>query len=838
MQRRDDTSDSGYGLAFEIRILLAKANLLLEGLWRHGRLFFCVVGLFIGLSLLDIWSYTSNWLHILALVLFAAATLYTLYYAVRRFERPTRARALRYLERRNQLGHRPLQSLGVTSEAEKINNTSSNLMWRIYQKTLRRSLAGLKVGGPRLDMGVEDNYGFRAIVILLLVAAFIIAGPRSTERLYAAVTPQVVTPAAPTNVTAWITPPAYTAQAPILLSLPENRDGAVKEYVVPTQSSFIAHVFGGEGEAPLLIIGEDRQEFSQTDARNFQIETSFEQSAKVKIEKDGEIIANWQLNIIADEIPTVSIIDEPKMTERSAFNLQYQALDDYGVQNIGGEITRENSGDKIDLALPTPGRGSKRIVGKSYHELTSHPWAGLPVTLILFAEDQLGQRGSSDALDFVLPERIFTHPVAKALIEQRKRLVTEPEASRMEVALVLHTLADLPESFNNDMTVQLSLSTARAMLVNGESQKSIDEVVDILWDTALHLENGDLSMAEAALREAQEALMEALNSDASDAEIKRLVEELRAAMENFLQALAEQAQPMDNQATGDPNSQDQLIESQDLQKLLDRIDQFARGGARDAARQLLSELQNIMENLKAAEARPPSASQQEAQQMLNELGQLMQKQQDLLDQTFRKSQGRQPQQGDQPGQNGQPRQNGQQPGQQGQQGQQGQSDQRGNLQDLAEVQEAIRQMLGELMGRIGENGEIPEALGRAERSMNDARGALEQGQGQSALQSEGEALESLRQGTESMAQQMMENGQGQGPQSAGPGQPGQGRDPLGRPLNEEGNQGRNAGNATMRSEGESLNKSRSIRDEVQRRLSDPARSMLERDYLKRLLDIF
>ena len=526
------------------------------------------------------------------------------------------------------------------------------------------------------------------------------------------------------------------------------------------------------------------------------------------------------------------------MTERSAFNLQYQALDDYGVQNIGGEITRENSGDKIDLALPTPGRGSKRIVGKSYHELTSHPWAGLPVTLILFAEDQLGQRGSSDALDFVLPERIFTHPVAKALIEQRKRLVTEPEASRMEVALVLHTLADLPESFNNDMTVQLSLSTARAMLVNGESQKSIDEVVDILWDTALHLENGDLSMAEAALREAQEALMEALNSDASDAEIKRLVEELRAAMENFLQALAEQAQPMDNQATGDPNSQDQLIESQDLQKLLDRIDQFARGGARDAARQLLSELQNIMENLKAAEARPPSASQQEAQQMLNELGQLMQKQQDLLDQTFRKSQGRQPQQGDQPGQNGQPRQNGQQPGQQGQQGQQGQSDQRGNLQDLAEVQEAIRQMLGELMGRIGENGEIPEALGRAERSMNDARGALEQGQGQSALQSEGEALESLRQGTESMAQQMMENGQGQGPQSAGPGQPGQGRDPLGRPLNEEGNQGRNAGNATMRSEGESLNKSRSIRDEVQRRLSDPARSMLERDYLKRLLDIF
>ncbi|MEX0582066.1 MAG: DUF4175 family protein, partial [Sneathiella sp.] len=534
-------------------------------------------------------------------------------------------------EQRNQLDHRPLQSLGASSEAEKVNNTSSNLMWRIYQKTLRRSLVGLKVGGPRLDMGIEDNYGFRAIVILLLVAAFIVAGPRSTERLYAAVTPKIVAPAVPTNVTAWITPPAYTAQAPILLSHPENKDGEIKTYVVPAQSGFIAHVFGREGEPPVLIAGEERQEFSATDARNFQTEATFDQSTLLKIEKDGEIIASWQLNTVADEVPTVSILDEPKVTERSAFNLQYQALDDYGVQNIGGEITRDNAEGRIDLALPTPGRGSKRIVGKSYHELTSHPWAGLPVKLTLFAEDQLGQRGFSEALNFVLPERTFTHPVAKALIEQRKKLVTGPEDSRTDVALVLQMIASLPESFNNDVTVQLSLSTARAMLVNGESQKSIDEVVEILWDTALHLENGDLSMAEAALRKAQEALMEALNSDASDAEVKRLVEELRAAMENFLQALAQQSPPMDNQAAGDPNSQDQFIESQDLQKLLDRIDQFARGGARDAARQLLSELQNIMENLKSAEARPPSAGQQEAQQMLNELGKLMQRQQELLD---------------------------------------------------------------------------------------------------------------------------------------------------------------------------------------------------------------
>ncbi|MDF2368817.1 DUF4175 family protein, partial [Sneathiella sp.] len=522
MQRRDDTSDRGYGLGFEIRILLAKANLLLEGIWRHGRLFFCLIGLFIGVSLLDIWSYTAGWVHLLALILFVGASLYGLYKLARNLEAPTRGRALRYLERRNQMSHRPLQSLGGHSEAEKFNNTPASTMWRIYQKSLRQYLGGLKIGLPRLDMGIEDTYGFRAVVVLLLVAAFVIAGPKSTDRLYAAVTPSIGTPAVPVEVTAWITPPAYTGQAPILLTNSQSNEETVQTYIVPEQSSFIANVFGGDREAPTLLIGEEREEFAATDVRNFQIETTFNKSTNLQIEKDGDVIANWQLTIIADEIPTAAFLNNPEITERAAFKLQYQATDDYGVERISGEITRENSEEKIDLVLPTPGRGSKQVISKSYHDLTAHPWAGLPVTLTLIAEDQIGQRGYSDAMSFTLPERRFTHAVAKALIEQRKNLVRDPDGNRDNVALVLEVLTTLPDSVNNDVTVMLALSTAQSILVTGKDQSDIDEVIDILWDTALRLENGDLSLAEAALREAQEALMEALNNNASDAEIKRL----------------------------------------------------------------------------------------------------------------------------------------------------------------------------------------------------------------------------------------------------------------------------------------------------------------------------
>ena len=72
---------------------------------------------------------------------------------------------------------------------------------------------------------------------------------------------------------------------------------------------------------------------------------------------------------------------------------------------------------------------------------------------------------------------------------------------------------------------------------------------------AVTIEDGKLSDAEAALRAAQEALRQALERGATDEEIKKLTDELRAALDKFMQALAEQmrknpqqlARPLDPQ---------------------------------------------------------------------------------------------------------------------------------------------------------------------------------------------------------------------------------------------------------------------------------------------------
>ncbi len=61
---------------------------------------------------------------------------------------------------------------------------------------------------------------------------------------------------------------------------------------------------------------------------------------------------------------------------------------------------------------------------------------------------------------------------------------------------------------------------------------------------AVFLEDGDLSQAERDLRAAQEALRQALERGASDEEIKKLMQDLRAALDKYMQQLAEQMRAM------------------------------------------------------------------------------------------------------------------------------------------------------------------------------------------------------------------------------------------------------------------------------------------------------
>ena len=431
--------------------------------------------------------------------------------------------------------------------------------------------------------------------------------------------------------------------------------------------------------------------------------------------------------------------------------------------------------------------------------------------MTLVARDEAEQEGRSEPVELTLPARQFTDPLARAVVEQRAKLAMDANAAPL-VGDALDALTLAPEDTFDDIGDYLALRSAYHRLQNARNDDELRELVDYLWSVALGIEDGDLSLAAQALRDAQEALRQALENGASDEEIARLTEELREAMQEFLQALAEEARRNPNMANLPPNPDMQMLRSQDLERMLDQIENLAKNGARDAAKQLLSELQNMLENLQAG--RPMQGDQQAGEQMmqsLNELADMIRRQQELMDQTHRAERGM--------GENGEPMTP---------------EEMAEALRQLQEQQQGLEQALQELMEQMEGMGMQPNGkLGQAGEAMGRATGALGEGQPGQAVGNQGDALEALRQGAQSMAQQFANQGPGYNGNPGGQQMPNE--DPLGRPQRTIGP---DLGTTVKVPDEIDIQRAREILEAIRKRLGDPGRSILERDYLERLLDRF
>ena len=138
--------------------------------------------------------------------------------------------------------------------------------------------------------------------------------------------------------------------------------------------------------------------------------------------------------MVTDTPPEVEFLEPPKRTSRTYLRLDYEARDDYALTGVQAVIRlREGQSvpgndNAIRIELPAPSLGLPLVKGNSIQDVTAHPWAGLPVEIRLHALDARGQAGASDAFAMVLPERVFNHPVARAIFEVRKQLNT-PDAA-------------------------------------------------------------------------------------------------------------------------------------------------------------------------------------------------------------------------------------------------------------------------------------------------------------------------------------------------------------------------------------------------------------------------
>lgn len=856
---------------FRLMVAVARVVVSFERMWPVLWPVVAVLGGFLAVSLLDLWQLLPVALHWAGLAGFATLLAAALWHARGALALAGADAGLARLEHDSGIPHRALRALDDRLPAE-VADPATRALWEAHRARLARMVGRLHLAAPRSGLPSRDPWALRAALLLLLVLALVDARGEYGARLLAAFAPTGARAAPPPPIAAqlWVTPPAYTRKPP----LGAEQTATAERLVVPSGSEALAQLHHlPEGSDPtaarLVAPGQEPRPLAALGPGSGEARVALGESGRLAIlGPNGRELAGWSLEVLPDQAPTVSFVDEPKVTHRGVLRIAFEASDDYGVSEIALELataTRPEETERLPLAKSQPRPG--KLASAAYSDLLAHPFAGLPVRLRLIATDSIGLTGQSGHLEVTLPERNFRNPLARAVIEQRKALVATPE-QKAQIAGRLAALAETQAAGAIGATVPLSLRVAALRTRDAETREQRRSVVDLLWEIALFIEDGALSSAERELRALQERLERALAEQASDAELERLLAELQEALDRFLeeltrQALAEQRDPgAQQQEPMQPVDPSQMVDRQDLQRMLDRARELMRSGQRDAARQLLSQLREMLENLQVARGQRRQSPEQRA---LSDLQKMIELQRNLLDRSHRMQQGalgneqRQDQMQGQQGRQGQQGQRGQrQQGQMGQRGQRGQQRQQGQMGEgqpmeggeaenalpdspgrAAAEQEGLRRALGELMRRMGEQGmPIPRALGQAEMQMRGARDALGEGAPDRAAPPQSQALDLLQQGGQAMLEQMQQQmGQDQGP---GPGreplaQGRRGRDPLGR---SQFNDGGWDPRGELVPEEADLGRARDVLEELYRRSGERGRPPLELDYYKRLLDRF
>lgn len=762
------------------------------------------------------------------------------------------------LERDNALIHRPITTQDDTLVRD---DPFARALWKAHQANIAKGLGRVDPVRARTTIPARDPWALRALVPLLLVTAFAYSFAPGGGSLTDVARSHAVEVVVPARIDAWITPPSYTGIAPIFLTSDLNAEKTA--FTAPEGSEVTVRIAGGNGleqvsyPNPGALI-DATGEAASGEARAFSI--IVESAGQLEIVGDGEALGGWFIDMTEDFAPEIAFATETPF-ERAAngtMTLHYTATDDYRVSSARGLIElvdpQANGTRPLyeapELPLTLPRRNAEKGEARTVRDLTEHPWAGAEVRLTLQAEDDLGQTGRSAARTLMLPGRPFSNPLARALIEQRRILALDANAAR-DVIDLLDVLMLYPEETIDNASHFLGLQTARTRLVDARDDDQLRGVVDYLWEVARQIEDGGLTDAERRLRQAQQALRDALERGASDEEIAQLMDELRQAMQEFLQEFAERALNDPNLAQQMPEMNGQEIDRQTLDEMMDQIEEMARSGAREQAMDMLQQLENMMNNLQMARPNQQGQGENQAQQQMNELGEILREQQRLMDETFRQNrqgqqgqqqQGQQGQQGQQQpgGQQGQQGQ--QQPGQQGQQGQHGQMGQNGQggpggLQGLAPDQQALQQRLDEFLDGLRGMGIQPgDDFGEAGRSMGDAGEALSGNEGEQALADQGNAMDALRRGAGDMMQQMQQQAQNGQAGSMEPGgqRNGDARDPLGRPQRSSGP---DFGESVEVPDEIDIRRAREILEAIRDRLGNALSPQLEREYLERLLEL-
>lgn len=740
-----------------------------------------LAGLFLAAALSGLFAFVPWPLHALILAGTITGIGLLLDRAFAAFALPGWSDGARRLERDSALLHRPISEADDTLAAGG-QDAVAQALWRLHLTRRLAQSPHLRAALPHVDLQDRDPRRLRYGVLALLMLSLILAGANWRHNLLAGFAPGLLSGA---TLEAWVDPPPYTGLAPIYLGAQES-----KTISVPIGAILHLHVHGASRTPGLALApGNAATSFDGANGE-YASAARLTKGGPVRVRAGGRSIGRWNLRIIPDHPPHIAFREAPRRTVHDAVKFSFAASDDYGVISARAILRPHGRPGKpliVDLPLSEP--SAKSVAQNSYADLTGHPYAGLEMDVTLEATDGAGQKAVSAPLRFRLPARVFTDPLARALIEQRQNLASSGATGRARVAQTLDALTIAPELFYPGReNLYLGVRGAYWAVKKARYESDIEQAENLLWQIASSLEQGGMLAAAQQLRELQQMLLQALAQGAPQDVIDALLQRYQDALHRYLQSLAQNPPA----ASAPPSPDAKVLSPQDLEALLKAIQQLSQSGDRAQAAQMLALLQNLLENLHMTQGSGQgemSPQDKALSDAIGKLGALMGQQRGLIDKTFRQKLGQ-----------GDPKDG----------GAKGLSKQQGQLEEQLQ---ALRKSLGR-----GQEGKLPSAG----QSMERAQKNLGAGDLDNADLAQKEALEELRQTADTLAKKLAQDQQGQSGEE----------DPLGRAT------GAGAGSAIKIPQASDLARARAILQELRKRAAERGRSQQELDYIDRLLKQF
>lgn len=546
------------------------------------------------------------------------------------------------LEKDNQI---PFQALQVQYDVNFFNKgepTSINL-WQEHQKIMLETFSNItRIKFRPLS---KKNLKLLSFLIFMLMASFLY---KNFEKNHSIQDLFYTYEKKPTyKFDAYVKGPNYASQPPIYLT-PKNafNKNFEKSLSISQESQIYFHFF--DHCYPLYRIDKNQQKHKIFPLENYyEIFQKKECSYQHFIENgDRFIIANekekfqWKFDVKSILKPQIVIDSENIFTTiQGDLSLNYQLIDNFGFQEASLIIKTEEDKNlkkalpfiaKRELNLSNNGVGKKKLK----INFARFPLAGKKVQLSIIGKTKKGEIIKSNDIKIFLPFYKFYNPLAAAINEIRQMILLNHDAKNKTV-YYLSALQTHASTTINDATTIIALSSATTRLSYLRTIKDLQNYTQYLWKIATNIEERAIGKAKRNLKNAENQLKQALKKKADSETVKNLTDNLRQAMQDYLKEA-----PKKNTFKKELSKNTKILSQKDIDELLKKIEEETKKGNIEEAEKLLQQFSQLMENIHSASPQEieeyeknQNSKKSKFDQQMDKLGDIIQKQQMILNQT-------------------------------------------------------------------------------------------------------------------------------------------------------------------------------------------------------------